>query len=185
MSITCALSASRVGVERAKTTLVDPAHPDIHRAGPEGFDRSSMPTRASISIIPGKETAPASRGRCDGSLCVRRARRWAHGARITRRARAGIRSCRVFCRSKSPVDLLIVEGFKCHRHPKIEISSSGSRQAASASGRRLHRRGRRGQRIPDASPYLLIDLNDVEKIADAMQAEAMPADRLKPLSSNA
>jgi molybdopterin-guanine dinucleotide biosynthesis protein B len=33
-------------------------------------------------------------------------------------------------------------------------------------------------RISDAA-IPVIDLNDVEKIADAMQAEAMPAERLK------
>lgn len=80
----------------------------------------------------------------------------------------------------SPIDLLIVEGFKRHRHPKIEIYRKAVGKpllhpeddyiVALASDTALP-----GASIP------VIDLNDVEKIADAMQAEAMPAARLQRL----
>lgn len=77
-----------------------------------------------------------------------------------------------------PVDLLIVEGYKRHRHPKIEIYRKEVGKpllhpdddyiVAIASDTALP-----GASIP------VIDLNDAETIADAMQAEAMPAERLK------
>jgi molybdopterin-guanine dinucleotide biosynthesis protein B len=80
----------------------------------------------------------------------------------------------------APVDLLIVEGFKRHRHPKIEVyrrevgkpllHPDDSYVVAVASDVPL----------PDA-PIPVIPLDDVEKITDAMLAEAMPAERLKPL----
>ncbi|MBY0530691.1 MAG: molybdopterin-guanine dinucleotide biosynthesis protein B [Xanthobacteraceae bacterium] len=78
----------------------------------------------------------------------------------------------------SPVDLLIVEGFKRHRHPKIEI------YRAEVGKPFLHPEDdyivalASDTPIADA-PIPVISLNDAEKIADAMIAEAMPAERLK------
>jgi molybdopterin-guanine dinucleotide biosynthesis protein B len=80
----------------------------------------------------------------------------------------------------SPVDLLIVEGFKRHRHPKIEI------YRAEVGKPFLHPDDdyivavASDTKIQDAS-IPVIDLNEVEKIADAMQVEAMPAERLRHL----
>jgi molybdopterin-guanine dinucleotide biosynthesis protein B len=81
----------------------------------------------------------------------------------------------------SPVDLLLVEGFKRHRHPKIEIYRKEVGKpllhpdddyiVAVASDTEIP-----GAAIP------VIDLNDAEKIADAMIAEAMPAERLRRLT---
>jgi molybdopterin-guanine dinucleotide biosynthesis adapter protein len=84
----------------------------------------------------------------------------------------------------SPVDLLIVEGFKRHRHPKIEI------YRAEVGKPFLHPEDdyivavASDTKIPDAT-IPVIDLNDVEKIADAMQVEAMPAERLKHVAEKA
>jgi molybdopterin-guanine dinucleotide biosynthesis protein B len=80
----------------------------------------------------------------------------------------------------APVDLLIVEGFKRHRHPKIEIyrpevgkpllHPDDDYIVAIISNAELPE-----VKIP------LIPLDDVEKVADVMTVEAMPADRLKHL----
>lgn len=84
----------------------------------------------------------------------------------------------------SPVDLLIVEGFKRHRHPKIEIYRAEVGKPFLHPDDNYIVAVASDTKIPGAS-IPVIDLNDVEKIVDAMQAEAMPADRLKPLSLDA
>jgi molybdopterin-guanine dinucleotide biosynthesis protein B len=80
----------------------------------------------------------------------------------------------------APVDLLIVEGFKRHRHPKIEIHRPEVGKpllhpdddyiVAIVSNADLPE-----ARVP------VIPLDNVEKIADVMQVESMPAERLKAL----
>lgn len=77
----------------------------------------------------------------------------------------------------APVDLVIVEGFKQEPHPKIEIHRAEVGKpllnpdddwivAVAADGPLPQ------SRVP------MLPLNDVEKIADAVLAEAMPVDRL-------
>jgi molybdopterin-guanine dinucleotide biosynthesis protein B len=79
----------------------------------------------------------------------------------------------------SPVDLVIVEGFKRHRHPKLEVFRAAVGKplihpdddcvVAIASDTAL----------PQASlPVLPLDA--VEKIADVLQAEALAPDRIAP-----
>jgi molybdopterin-guanine dinucleotide biosynthesis adapter protein len=77
----------------------------------------------------------------------------------------------------SPVDLVIVEGFKRHAHPKIEIFRAALGKpllhpeddcivAIATDGP-----------LPQAQlPVLMLD--DIAGIADAMQAEALPRDRI-------
>jgi len=77
----------------------------------------------------------------------------------------------------TPVDLVIVEGFKREAHPKIEIHRAEVGKpllqpedcwiVAIASDGKVAHAG-----VP------VIDLNDIEKIADAVLAEAMPVDQL-------
>jgi molybdopterin-guanine dinucleotide biosynthesis adapter protein len=81
----------------------------------------------------------------------------------------------------APVDLLIVEGFKRHRHPKIEIYRAEVGKPLLHPGDDYIVAVASDKALADA-PIPVIDLNDVEKIADAMIAEAMPAERLKALS---
>lgn len=77
----------------------------------------------------------------------------------------------------TPVDLVIVEGFKREAHPKIEIHRAEVGKpllqpddawivAIAAIGA-----------IGNAS-VPVVNLNDIEKIADVVIAEAMPVDRL-------
>jgi molybdopterin-guanine dinucleotide biosynthesis adapter protein len=77
----------------------------------------------------------------------------------------------------SPVDLVIVEGFKRHAHPKIEIFR------AAVGKPLLHPEDdcivaiATDGPLPQAQlPVLMLD--DIAGIADAMQAEALPRDRI-------
>ena len=77
----------------------------------------------------------------------------------------------------SPVDLVIVEGFKRHAHPKIEIFR------AAVGKPLLHPEDdcivaiATDAPLPQAQlPVLMLD--DIAGIADAMQAEALPRDRI-------
>ncbi len=78
------------------------------------------------------------------------------------------------------VDLLIVEGFKRHRHPKIEI------YRAEVGKPLLYPEDNYIVAVASDGPIAdaripVISLDDAEKIADVMNAEAMPVERLKPL----
>ena len=80
----------------------------------------------------------------------------------------------------SPVDLVIVEGFKRHAHPKLEIYRAAVGKpllhpdddciVAIASDAPL----------PQATVPLLM-LDDIEGIANVLQAEALPRDRIGQL----
>lgn len=80
----------------------------------------------------------------------------------------------------SPVDLLIVEGFKRHRHPKIEIYRREVGKPLLHPDDNYIVAVASDVPLPDA-PIPVISLDDAEKIADAIVAEAMPADRLRHL----
>ena len=79
----------------------------------------------------------------------------------------------------SPADLVIVEGFKYHAHPKLEVyrPSVGKPPlhpdddciVAIATDRPL-------PQAPLPLPVLMLD--DIEGIANVLQAEAMPRDRI-------
>lgn len=77
----------------------------------------------------------------------------------------------------SPVDLVIVEGFKRETHPKIEIYRA-------AVGKPLLQPGddwivaiASDAPVPQAKVPVL-DLDDIETIADVLLAEALPVERL-------
>jgi molybdopterin-guanine dinucleotide biosynthesis protein B len=79
----------------------------------------------------------------------------------------------------SPVDLVIVEGFKRHAHPKIEIFR------AAVGKPLLHLDDdcivaiATDAPLPQAQlPVLMLD--DIEGIADVLQAEALPRDQIGP-----
>ncbi len=77
----------------------------------------------------------------------------------------------------TPVDLLIIEGFKRETHPKLEVHRTEVGKpllqpeddwiVAIASDAPVPKSG-----VP------VVDLNDIEKIADVLLAEAVPVDRL-------
>lgn len=79
----------------------------------------------------------------------------------------------------SPVDLVIVEGFKRHAHPKLEV------YRAAVGKPLLHPDDdcivaiATDAPLPDAQvPVLMLD--DIERIADMLQAEALPREQIGP-----
>ena len=58
------------------------------------------------------------------------------------RERAGVGPAATCSRSLSPVDLVLVEGFKRDAFPEARNPSRGERQAAAPSGRSAYRRHR-------------------------------------------
>jgi molybdopterin-guanine dinucleotide biosynthesis protein B len=79
----------------------------------------------------------------------------------------------------SPVDLVIIEGFKRHSHPKVEVFR------AAVGKPLLHPEDdcivavATDAPLPQAQvPVLMLD--DIDAIANALQAEALPRDRIGP-----
>ncbi|HUZ32493.1 MAG TPA: molybdopterin-guanine dinucleotide biosynthesis protein B [Xanthobacteraceae bacterium] len=76
-----------------------------------------------------------------------------------------------------PADLVIVEGFKRHAHPKLEV------YRPSVGKPLLHPEDdcivaiATGQPMPQA-PLPVLMLDDIEAIANVLQAEALPRDRI-------
>ncbi len=77
----------------------------------------------------------------------------------------------------SPVDLLIVEGFKRHRHPKIEIHRPEVGKPLLHPDDDYIVAITSNAKLPEAK-VPVIPITDIGKIADVMQAESMPAERL-------
>ncbi len=84
----------------------------------------------------------------------------------------------------SPVDLVIVEGFKRHPHPKLEV------YRAVVGKPLLHPDDdcivaiATDAPLPQAQVPVLM-LNDFESVATMLQAEALPPDRIGPAQSEA
>lgn len=103
------------------------------------------------------------------------ARRWAHMHELNGGEEIGLAD---ILKRMSPVDLVIIEGFKREMHPKIEIYRA-------ALGKPLLHPGddwivalASDAPVPQSSVPVL-DLDDIGKIADALLAEALPIDRLR------
>ncbi len=78
----------------------------------------------------------------------------------------------------NPVDLLIVEGFKWHRHPKIEIHRPEVGKPLLHPDDDYIVAITSNAELPQAK-VPVIPLDNVEKIADVMQVESMPTERLR------
>jgi molybdopterin-guanine dinucleotide biosynthesis adapter protein len=84
----------------------------------------------------------------------------------------------------SPADLIIVEGFKRHGHPKLEVYRAAVGKpllypdddcvVAIASDGPLRE-----------APLPVLQLDDIEGIANVLQAEALPLDQIGPRLRNA
>ena len=127
--------------------------------------------------IPGKDSH-THRMAGATEVFVASGRRWAHVRELRNEPEPDLAD---ILPRLSPVDLLIVEGFKRHRHPKIEIYRAEVGKPLLYPDDNYIVAVASDEKLANAS-IPVIDLNDAEKIADAMQAEAMPAERLKPLS---
>ena len=77
----------------------------------------------------------------------------------------------------SPVDLVIVEGFKRHRHPKLEVFRASVGKPLLQPEDDCIVAIATDAPLPQAQvPVLMLD--DIERIADVLQAEALPRDRI-------
>jgi len=77
----------------------------------------------------------------------------------------------------SPVDLVIVEGFKRHRHPKLEVYRAALGKPLLHPDDDCIVAIATDAPLPQAQVPVL-NLGDFEAIADAMLAEAMPRDQI-------
>jgi molybdopterin-guanine dinucleotide biosynthesis protein B len=79
----------------------------------------------------------------------------------------------------SPVDLVIVEGFKRHSHPKLEVYRAVVGKPLLHPDDDCIVAVATDAPLPQAQVPVLM-LGDVERIADMLQAEALPRDRIGP-----
>lgn len=80
-------------------------------------------------------------------------------------------------RHLSPVDIVLVEGFKREKFPKIEIHRKDVGKPLMQGDDDWIVAIASDQPLPDAT-VPVINLNDIDKIADILLIEAMPIDRL-------
>ena len=83
------------------------------------------------------------------------------------------------CKKLSPVDLVLVEGFKRDCLPEARNPPRGERQAAAASRGSAHRRHRLRHGRCRSAKVPVVDLNDIEAICRSA-AQARRADRQPP-----
>ena len=106
-------------------------------------------------------------------VLVSSARRWALMHELRGEAEPGLAE---LLRKLSPVDLVIVEGFKRGPHPKIEV------YRAVVGKPPLHPDDRRivavASDAPLAAPLPVIPLDAIERIVEVMLAHAVPVDDL-------
>jgi molybdopterin-guanine dinucleotide biosynthesis adapter protein len=77
----------------------------------------------------------------------------------------------------SLVDLVIVEGFKRHAHPKLEVYRAAVGKPLLHPDDDCIVAVATDAPLPQAQVPVLM-LNDIERIADVLQAEALPRDRI-------
>jgi molybdopterin-guanine dinucleotide biosynthesis adapter protein len=77
----------------------------------------------------------------------------------------------------SPVDLVIVEGFKRHAHPKLEVYRAAAGKPLLYPDDDCIVAIATDAPLPQA-PLPVLMLDDVESIANVLQAEAVPRDRI-------
>ena len=84
----------------------------------------------------------------------------------------------------SPVDLVIVEGFKRHSHPKLEVFRAAVGKPLLHPDDDCIVAVATDAPLPQAEvPVLMLD--DLDGIANVLQAEAAPLDRISPPRSDA
>jgi molybdopterin-guanine dinucleotide biosynthesis adapter protein len=123
--------------------------------------------------IPGKDSH-THRAAGASEVFVSSARRWAH---IHELRDEGEPQLAAILRRLAPVDLVIVEGYKRHPHPKLEV------YRAEVGKPLLHPEDdwivavASDAPVPDARVPVL-DLGNADKIADVLMIESLPAERL-------
>lgn len=127
---------------------------------------------------PGKDSF-VHRAAGASEVLISSARRWALMSELRDQPEPHLRE---LLTRLSPVDLVVVEGYKREKFPKVEIHRKEVGKPL------LHPDDDWIVAIASDAPLPqatvpVIDLNDVNKIADAMLVEAMPFDQLDTLES--
>lgn len=123
--------------------------------------------------VPGKDSH-THREAGASEVFVASGRRWAHIHELRGEAEPSLVE---ILQRMTPVDLVVVEGYKRHNHPKLEIFR---REVGKPL---LHLKDdwivavASDAPVPEAK-VPVIDLNDIEKIADVLMVEAVAADQL-------
>lgn len=123
--------------------------------------------------VPGKDSH-THRQAGASEVFVSSGRRWAQIHELRGEAEPSLKD---ILKRLSPVDLVLVEGYKTHHHPKLEIYR---REVAKPL---LHPDDEWIVAIASDGPVPeatvpVIDLNDTEKIADVLLVEALPLEQL-------
>jgi molybdopterin-guanine dinucleotide biosynthesis adapter protein len=79
----------------------------------------------------------------------------------------------------SPADLIIVEGFKRHAHPKLEVYRAAVGKPLVYPGDDCIVAIASDGPLPEA-PLPVLRLDDIEGVANVLQAEALPLDQIGP-----
>jgi molybdopterin-guanine dinucleotide biosynthesis adapter protein len=123
--------------------------------------------------IPGKDSH-AHRQAGASEVFVTSARRWAHIHELRGKAEPSLKD--IFPRM-TPVDLVIVEGFKREPHPKLEIYRAAiGKPLLQPDDNWIVALASDGP-VPD-SRVPVLSLDDIEKIVDVLLIESVPIDRL-------
>jgi molybdopterin-guanine dinucleotide biosynthesis protein B len=123
--------------------------------------------------IPGKDSH-AHRTAGAAEVFVSSARRWAHIHELRGEAEPNLKD--IFPRM-SPVDLVIVEGFKREPHPKLEIyRTSVGKPLLQPDDNWIVAVASDGPLPQSRVPVLALD--DIEKIVDVLLIESVPVERL-------
>src|SRR3954451_8860291 len=81
-------------------------------------------------------------------------------------------------RRLSPVDLIVVEGFKAHNHPKIEVHRVANGKPFLFDTLPNIRAIASDEPVPNASTMPVIPLDDIAAIADQVLASSEPLERV-------
>ncbi len=113
-------------------------------------------------------------------VLISSAKRWALMSELRDQPEPNLRE---LLKHLSPVDLVLVEGFKRERFPKIEIHRAAVGKPLLQGDDDWIVAIASDEPLPQAS-VPVVDLNDIEKIADVLLVEAMPLDRLDALGQD-
>ncbi len=122
---------------------------------------------------PGKDSF-VHRAAGASEVLIASAKRWAIMSELRGRPEPPLRE---LLRHLSPVDLVLVEGYKREKFPKLEIHRAAVGKPLISVEDDWVVAIASDSPLPQAS-IPVIDLDDIDKIADVLLAEAMPVERL-------
>jgi molybdopterin-guanine dinucleotide biosynthesis adapter protein len=156
-----------------KTTLVVKLVPELRR---RGLSVSTVKHAHHAFDVdqPGKDSFE-HRAAGATEVLISSARRWAlmhelHGE--------GEPTLAALLRRLSPVDLVIVEGFKAHNHPKIEVHRAANGKSFLFETLPNVRAIASDEPAPNATTLPVIPLDDIAAIADQVLASSEPLERV-------